>query len=288
MTPSYRYTRSQWDALPSEGNPETGARIWMRLQQQLEKRRRTRRLLTWSLSAVSVAALLAMGVFIGRNSVGEPAVREIRTRSLVARGAMTVLPDGSRVWLEKDGHLSYTGDLQEDRTVILEGNASFDVVHRPDASLFTVQLGNGSIQVHGTRFSVKQDVPDEVSIALYDGAVVFLSPSGRCTSLSPDERLTYRARCETVEVEPLFAGMEWQEGTYKLREMDLDQLVAFIRWQFNVEVYVSPKVSSRKMSLTGSIAPSESVESVVDKICYVMGLDYRREGNAFWLFPVSR
>ena len=98
------------------------------------------------------------------------------------------------------------------------------------------------------------------------------------------KRLIYNRNTAVVDMRPLFNNINWQGGSSKLENVPLETLVDFIRWRYNVEVYVSAGAREKKYRLTGTIGHDEPAENVIDKVCYVMGLNYRMENGAYRLF----
>ena len=280
----YKYTRAQWNALPWDGDPAVRERIWQSISKRL-KFNKTRRIFLQSFAAVSfAAAAIAASVLIGRHSVPANIIPvEHYSTVLAASNQANILPDGSEVWLESGSRILYDDTFGSCRKVVLEGSASFDIVKKEDGSTFEVDLGDASVIVYGTTFSITQNNPDETVVTLYEGAVNFVTED-RSVPLEPGSSLTWNRKSSTVSTRPFFDGITWQDGRFKLENATLTSLVDFIRWRYDVEVYVSPRVAKSTTKLTGLVGGDESVDSVIDKVCYVMGLTSKREGESFRLY----
>jgi ferric-dicitrate binding protein FerR (iron transport regulator) len=90
-----------------------------------------------------------------------------------ASNTMTVkLPDGSQVILNRDSELSYSASFgDENRTIILKGEAFFDVTPNPDKP-FIIQANDAHIEVVGTSFNVlAYDSMHEVEVVVQSGVV---------------------------------------------------------------------------------------------------------------------
>ena len=276
------YTRAQWASCSDEGDDIVGKRIWTGIRRELSRRRLRSRAAWFAACTALAAASVAIGVVFGRKSVPvmEPVTVTHLSSTIASTDSESLLPDGTKVWLESGSSISYEDNFQSDRKVVLKGNASLDVVKTEDLSHFIVTAGDTFVEVHGTSFSVQQNNPEEVVVTLYEGAVDFVAPSGR-VSLEKDNTLTYNRSRESVTTQPFFKDITWCGGAFKLQNASLKELVDFIRWKYNVEVYVSSSVNQKDIKLTGLVGHDESVDSVVDKVCYVMGLDCSREGRAY-------
>ncbi len=280
----YKYTRTQWNSLPTEGDAARRDSIWQGICKSL-RLKKLRNTLWQSLAALSLAAAaLAAGLVVGSHSLSrQPSVQEHFSTQLTASNTSSSLPDGTEVWLDSGSRLCYDESFRECRKVTLEGSASFNVVKTPDASTFEVQLDGASIIVHGTSFSVNQNKPDETVVTLYEGAVDFTTAQ-RTVSIEPGSSLTWNRNSDSVSTRPFFEGISWQDGSFRLREATLEVLLDFIRWRYDVQVYVAPQAAQGGRSLTGSVRNDESADSVIDKICYVMGLRSTREGSSYRLY----
>lgn len=281
----FKHTFAQWNSLPPEGNETKGNRIWERITRTLRWRKNRKSFFIAGATATAVAATLLIGYFVGMNALpASPAEQaEHFVRELSAAGNTNLLPDGSKVWLEEGSSLHFDESFLADRKVTLEGSASFDVVKDEAGSTFEVQLGEASVIVHGTSFSISQRFPEEVVVTLYEGAVDF-SDGTRTIALAPGRTLTWNRKSSSVTTQVFFSNIHFREGDFKLEDVSLSTLADFIRWRYAVEVYISPKVQQDRIKLTGMVGHDESVDSVFDKVCYVMGLRCSREGMVYRLY----
>ena len=107
---------------------------------------------------------------------------------------MTVLPDGTVVWLNAGSRIEYKiPDNKPVREVTMEGEAYFNVSKDPDHP-FTVNAGEMIIKAYGTAFNVKA-YPDEkaVETTLVEGSVsveIENKPSNK-TMLRPNDQAIY-------------------------------------------------------------------------------------------------
>ena len=281
----YEYTQSQWNANPEQSDPEAGARIWNSIMRILRIRRIKRNVFIGTVSAAAVAASLFVGYIMGGRTVQpeSPVQAEQHTSLIAASGNTNILPDGSKVWLESGSSLSFTDGFADGRSVTLKGSASFDIVKDAQGSAFKVLMDDAAVTVHGTSFSISQKKSEEIVVTLYEGAVDF-SAADRTIALEPGRSLTWNKSTASASTSKFFSNIEFCAGDFKLQDVSLATLADFIRWRYSVEVYVSPNVNQGKIKLTGMVGHDESVDSVIDKVCYVMGLNYSRKEDSYRLF----
>ena len=87
------------------------------------------------------------------------------------------LDDGTKIILNRNSRFTYSDAYGTDqRKVNLEGEAYFEVAKNPERP-FIVDMGNASIRVLGTTFSVKADKgKDQITAVLLEGSNPFRKP----------------------------------------------------------------------------------------------------------------
>lgn len=126
----------------------------------------------WFSAAAVVALLVVAGLWWAKVVNTE---RQVKPEQEVVASANVVtpivLPDGSRVTLEKNSRLTYDKDFKGDvRTVYLEGEAFFEVVKNPNKP-FVVYANNLVTKVLGTSFRIKAFPKENVTVNVVTGRV---------------------------------------------------------------------------------------------------------------------
>lgn len=153
-----------------------------------------------------------------------------------------VLPDGSKVVLNAESHISLSDHFNEnDRVVELSGEAFFDVAH--DASRpFVVKTNNMDVKVLGTAFNVKAYESDETSeTSLIRGSVeLSLKKENKKITLSPNEKYLLRtATSETNnQTEALTPLPAIASGLLPVRVSKKDTAIVEVSWAENKLVFV--------------------------------------------------
>lgn len=276
------YTKKQWDAACGENSvdEEVKKRIWNRVERRLFW---SRRVWGWTFGVVLAAACLAvLGVFIwpGEDSSrSEPVVHQILY--LAKTNDCLELPDGSHVWLDAGSSVSYPEDMTDSRVVSLTGNAVFDVTKKEDGQNFIVELDGASVEVHGTSFSVNHGLGDIVYVTLYSGSVDFVAETtGQIVSLTPSNRLAFSPGESTISIAPFFKGITWKDGNYVIENASLGDIVEFICWNWSINVSADPSIGNGQR-VNGKIMHSETPGSVLDKLCFMLDLNYDKNGNNY-------
>ncbi len=276
------YTRKQWNLAAEDGSVDdaVGRRVWKSIDRRLF---RYRTIWKWAVGAAATAACLtALGVFLwmGRDA----AQKELAPQQVVYMAEANdclELPDGSRVWLDAGSSVSYPEDMTDSRVVSLSGNAVFDVTKKENGQNFIVELNDSYIEVKGTSFSVNRSEDDIVYVTLYSGAVDFVAETtGQKVSLTPSNRLAFSPEASTISIAPFFKGISWKDGNYVIENASLGDIVEFICWNWSINVTTEPSIGNGQR-VNGKIMHSETPGSVLDKLCFMLNLDYDKSGDNY-------
>lgn len=153
------------------------------------------------------------------------------------------LPDGSRVFLNRNSQLSYNkGFAKDHRDVTLQGEAFFDVT--PDAgNPFTVQAGPSHTTVLGTSFVIKAYEKKTIQLNVVTGKVAFAGKGGNekdALVLTAGNKaiLQYnKAPQKTEETDPNF--MAWKVNRLAFKKVPLYKTLTAIEEYFNIRIVVS-------------------------------------------------
>ncbi len=277
------YLKKLWDDTPSEGDAVIANRIWNSIENVIGRRRRRRPLVRALLSSVSAAAVLAAGVFLGMSLAGNGNPVPERELVLMADNGGHALPDGSSVWLRHGGSLRFPEMFSDGREVWLEGSASFEIVHEEDSRPFYVHLKDADIKVTGTGFTVRRISQETVSVTLHHGCVELVVPDSEPVRIMPKQEVTYNSMTGEYSFSSFFKDITWQAGCYKIENADLRGLVTFIEWQYGVSLSI-PDIKDDSQKFNGTILYDEPLTAVLDKICYVLKMHYKQEGDLYILY----
>ena len=214
-----------------------------KINQQLDQRRRIRRL--QYLARTAVAAALLFGAILTGIGVDKYRERfELHTIANTVPGEVLdfVLDDGTRVYLNQGGELSFREDFDSRRRrVKLSGEAFFDVKSDP-VHPFVVETPGVHIRVLGTSFNVKAG--EQVEATLEKGRIALESPSGEeLAALRPGQQAVVDARSRQ-----LLSVNEVQTGKYtawhynhKVYEcISFAEIVSLIEERYDVSVIYDP------------------------------------------------
>lgn len=261
-----QWTESKLDPVEEEIKLE----IWNKVMERCEVRKTIKPNKTvWYAVAASIALVFMTGTYFFLNN--QTKVTEEFVSVVAEKSQIYTLPDSSTVWMQPGCSLRYAKDFNRDRRVWLKGNSLFEVRKRMH-STFRVYINHAFIEVRGTCFLVKQDKPTQNEITLFSGSIDFnINSKGTKTKLTPLQKIVYdsetlNTRVETVE------NLNWKNGKYNFDEMPLNQLVREINKLYNANIILSKNIK-KQSAFTGSIRFDESLNDVIEKICFTLNLN---------------
>ncbi len=217
---------------------------------------------------------------------------------MVPRGskALTVLPDGTVVWLNAGSGIEYKiHENKPVREVKITGEAYFNVSKDPDHP-FTVNAGEMIIIAYGTEFNVKA-YPDEKSVetTLVEGSVtveIRNKPSNK-TLLRPDEQAIYykptSQRSEnflvTKGIDPSLYTL-WLNDRLQIKGETLEDLAVILERKYDVTIHFDDN-KLRELRFTG-IIENETIEQILELIKISSDVDYRINGREIWFSKTGK
>jgi transmembrane sensor len=205
--------------------------------------------------------------------------------TLVGERRQLTLADGTGVVLGPASRLVFDAN-SDDRTVTLDGDAYFNVVHNPDQP-FTVRVGAVRITDVGTAFGIQTDDSGGVRLAVDSGSV---SLGANESNGSAKEILNARDRASVnpggvVVVERSTVSeddMAWVQGRLVFRDAPLIQVGAELYRWYGVRLRVADS-SLGNLHLTASFS-GEPVDRVLNVIALSLGARLERQGNVATLY----
>lgn len=279
--PFVEQLHKEWEKVKSEQvdeNLELKEKTWKRVDRKIFSPRRYILRAGWAVAAALVGGMLYWGYKI-------PEKHEIKSVAYIehsyVEGRMYILPDSSTVWLEPESKIRISSDFLSKREVWLTGSSVFEVKKKANTD-FKVYINTACIEVKGTVFSVNQPTLDTSIIALYEGAIDFVGKNQSLISMAPSQRLVYDVHTGSTLVENFPENIQWVDGNYRFTDIRIDNLMDFIRKRYRIEVELD-KAVNHSLLLTGTIRNDESIDAVIEKICFSSQLTYKKNGSHYLL-----
>ena len=262
--------RKQWNE--NKNNPvdtEIGNQIWNKIENRCKKvHKRIVPLELWYIAASVALVLIVGGLWMYSNTGRTQIEKYIEFTAQESR--MYLLPDSSKVWMQPGSSIRFAENFKECRDVWLKGNSLFEV-RKNSGSKFRVYIDKAFIEVKGTCFLIKQNNPNANEITLFNGSIEFnIESTHDKIAMNPLQELVYNpvsARTQLRRIE----NIEWQNGRYNFTQFNLEHLTRIMNQMYGSHITISDKVN-KNCAFTGSIRYDESLEDVIDKICFSLNL----------------
>jgi len=182
-----------------------------------------------------------------------------------------ILPDSSVVWLNSGSQLSYnSSSFSKNRKVVLNGQAFFQVAKNSQKP-FSVESGDLSIRVLGTRFDVEfYPETGKISVALESGKVQLAHRRIESFNyaLSPGELAEFDMAANKISISKpdINKYTSWKDGVLLFKNDPMGRVFEKLEKWYNIEIVVED-AEVYKSIFTGTIR-NENYEQIFRLIEY--------------------
>ena len=154
---------------------------------------------------------------------------------------MYILPDSTKVWMKPGSSIQFAKDFNKDRKVWLSGNSLFED-------------------------DIKQN-----EITLFHGKIEFnVESTGKKIVMQPLQKVTYNVDNAQTQIENI-SNISWENGRYNFEDVPLTQLIETVNQMYNTNIVLKRNLG-KKALFSGSIRYDETLDDVLDKICFSLNL----------------
>ncbi|WP_439184633.1 FecR family protein [Carboxylicivirga taeanensis] len=151
-----------------------------------------------------------------------------------------VLSDGSEIWLNAGSKARFEQPFSvESRNIYIEGEAFFNVTHRPDQPFVVDIAGRNSIEVLGTSFNVKAYTDEaEEQAVLVDGSIRWTSTTGEVHLLEPGQLLSFSESANAAQVRDVdvYPYVSWKDGRFVFDGNSLTEIISVLNRWYGVSI----------------------------------------------------
>lgn len=233
-------------------------------------------------AAILLLPLLILSGYLLLQPKEEMAVFYMEAHMTPGMIGSTVLPDGTKIWLNSSSTLQYPSSFSgSTREVTLDGEAYFKVADNVEKP-FIVHTGNSSIKVVGTEFNVDAYKSNGfIATTLVNGSIEFNYKSedniSRTIQVKPNEQVYYdKKTCRTQLGETYIPkDIAWKNGQIVLKDTPLSDIVWILSKRFNVD-FVIKNPAFYKYSFTG-VFTNQQIERVLEHFKRSSGIRYKMD-----------
>lgn len=191
------------------------------------------------------------------------------------------LPDGSTVHLRQGSRLKYRNNYGDrSRTVILEGSAFFEVLHRGNKP-FLINAGAAEVAVLGTSFLVEES-REIVRVVVESGRVRLRSAEDTATAtvLEAGERGVLSAGEISKGQNTDQNYRAWQTGTLVFKDVPLPQVAAALGNYYGITLRLRPADEAALSGVRVTISfKEELLPAALDRLSRVTAYRIRQVGE---------
>jgi ferric-dicitrate binding protein FerR (iron transport regulator) len=200
------------------------------------------------------------------------------------RNTQVSLPDGSKVYLNRDSKLSYSKNYGlKGRNVKLIGEAFFEI--SPDKSKpFIIDAGKAKVKVIGTSFNViTNNRQSDVEVYVKTGKVLLSDNSGsQSIQLDPGFVGTMNSKTsnKTINTDPNYDS--WKTGYLYYKGEKLGVVFKDLKRVYNMDIVADDSLILDN-PWRSPIDNTIDQETIIRLICTSFNLDYTKDGNVYHL-----
>lgn len=180
-----------------------------------------------------------------------------------------LLPDGSKVWLNKGSSLSYHKGINNlnERTISMEGEAFFEVERNP-AKPFVIKVNGTETKVLGTSFNVKSS-GEKVLVSVFTGKVSFKEAnSTNQLMLLPGEEGVFTKSIGLLKTsfdDKNF--MFWKDRNLDFSNESLGEILAVVAKVYEVEFKLSdPDLKKKRITTSFHKQSLSEIKNILEVI----------------------
>lgn len=245
---------------------------------RLERRKTFRsKALKYCIAAAAAAALFLTGAATSELVTGK------RQETVLMASSENIssytLPDGSKVWLNKNSWLTYSQKFgKRTRQVALKGEGYFEV-NRDERRPFIVKMQNGlDIKVLGTTFNAcNYPSLNKAEVILRSGSVQ-VSDNGRneYVILKPNQKFTWNEGSAEISSVNAMNCCRWFEHRLVFDNVKLKDILENLSHKYQTEISLNVgNLADKHMSMT---IRDESVEDILDILTTLLPIRWRYQG----------
>ncbi|MBA3680622.1 MAG: FecR domain-containing protein [Bacteroidetes bacterium] len=228
--------------------------------------------------AASLLLLVALGFLI--KFIIDPKEMQPIQYTAVSKTVLDTLPDGSKVFINKNSEISYVAD-KNTRRVKLRGEAYFEVVHN-EKQPFEIVINDVVIKDIGTAFNVKA-LPgtNTIEVVVESGEVQFYTSTDSGLNLTKGQKAIYNiATKQFVKgvLEPAENVASYRSRVFNFNATPLNEVIKQINNVYDVNIDLADEqLENKELSVEFN---NEPVDVVISIIAETLDLEIERRDTS--------
>jgi ferric-dicitrate binding protein FerR (iron transport regulator) len=280
------FYKENWEEASFISEKEVEERIRMKLQEQLPDRPVGVKFPLWRKGLRIAASILipivciGLGYYFSENRPkqnGAPMTVHVE----VGQKANIQLPDGTNVWLNSAGSLTYDPEYnnKKERVVYLKGEAYFEV-EKDESRPFIVKANDVSVEALGTKFDVKAYPDDDYVLATLLEGSIRVSSQSRSEMVEPNEKLKFTrdnrqfAKSELLDADK---NVSWINNHLAFEQERLEDIAKILERMYSIQIRFASE-NLKDIRFSGTLK-NNNLENVLQLITFVSPIHYSLEND---------
>lgn len=191
-----------------------------------------------------------------------------------------ILPDGSKVYLNKNSSLTYPEKLDgQTREVTLKGEAFFEIT-KNEARRFLIKSGQAITEVVGTSFNVNNTDSSTVIVTVVTGKVFLYSksnPTSKIVMIFGETGKFENGQDLQKTTNQDVNFLSWKTGVLTFHNTSLTQVVKDLNRHFNQHIELE-SVVLQTCTLT-SVFQQQTIEEIIAEMQLVLPVQIQKRGS---------
>lgn len=255
------------------------------VREKAKRLRKKRAYITTAISSIAACIFIVLIYTLGDSN--QNTATTFCEFSTTAHIDTIILPDQSKVILNKNSNLLYSDSFnKKDRTIILKGEALFDVTKNEELPFIVKTEAESEIVVLGTMFNVNSYTEQDcIDVTLFRGSIRFQTQQDQVT-LSPNQELTFNKNNSLFEIKESNSDLTllWLQGVYKYKSISLNELMEVLSKVYDTEISItSSKLSNTNIS--GAFYNDQSLDEILKIISRSLPIKWTKHKNSIIISP---
>jgi len=284
------FYEKKWEASDFSLEKEVEERIRMKLQEQIPDCSTSGKFPVWRKWLRIAASILipvlcvGLGYYISENR-SRPGDDKMTVRVEVGQKANIQLPDGSNVWLNSAGLLTYDNTYnKKERTVYLEGEAYFEV-NKDKARPFIVKTNDISVEALGTKFDVKAYPDDNYVMATLMEGSIRVNSASHSDVMEPNEKLKFTKSDGQFTKSVLLdadKNISWINNQLSFEQERLEDIAKLLERMYSIKIRFASE-NLKDIRFSGTLKDN-NLENVLQLITLVSPIRYSLKNDVILIY----
>ena len=147
-------------------------------------------------------------------------------------------------------------------------------------------MGNASIRVLGTTFSVKADKgKDQITAVLLEGSIRFESPTQQVL-LAPYQQLTFIRSTNKIDIQSVNAkeNLAWKDGLLKYKSIALCTLLNELEKKYEIPIHIeNKKLMDPNVTVSGTFSEDQSLKEILQVISRSLPIKWSQRDGTYYI-----